>query len=155
MAAAGDEHDADLQGESPNAITVYVAEDHDSVRLRLVDLIAGSAGLTVVGSSGSPFVAVDEIRRLGPDVAVVDGRLGAVSGLDVCRLLSQTAPTVSCVIVTSAVALAWGRAEAARAGAAAYLVKRLDDFPLVQVIRQVAAGDRPIARSDSPGTTDR
>ena len=144
MTEGTNHEDADHGSSHQSTVSVYIVEDHDDVRSRLVDLIASSPGLTVAGSSGVAHVALEEIDRLQPDVALVDGRLDGVSGLDVCSRLQRTAPTVSCVILTSAVTVPWGRAEAAHAGAAAYLVKQLGDFPLVDTISRVAAGDRPI-----------
>ena len=42
------------------------------------------------------------------------------------------------MILTAGTNIAWGPREAAEAGAAAFLVKQLSDFPLVETIRSVA-----------------
>lgn len=125
-------------------VAVYVVEDHDHVRSILVDYINAAGGFQVVGAHGTAREAVAEIVRLRPRIAVVDGRLGHSSGLDVCRDLRVSAPEVSCLIVTSAVALTWGPSEAAQAGALAFVVKQLRDFDLVDVLVRIANGERPI-----------
>ena len=52
------------------------------------------------------------------------------------------------MIVTAGVGDAWGSEEAAAAGAAALLLKQLIDFPLVEVIGRVAAGERLVGQPD-------
>jgi two-component system response regulator DevR len=123
---------------------VYVVDDHDLARAALVDLIGTTDGLVVVGSSGDGPEALAEIVRLRPRVVVVDAVLGdgQRDGLDICRALRVAAPEAACVLVTAGLATSWGRAEARDAGAAAYLLKQVKDFPLASVIRQVAAGAR-------------
>jgi two-component system response regulator DevR len=125
-------------------VTVYVVDDHGPARAALVELIGSMEGLVVVGSSGAAPEALADIVRLRPQVVVLDAMLGdgQRDGLDVCRALRVAAPEAACVIVTAGVATSWGRAEARDAGAAAYLLKQVKDFPLASVIRRVAAGAR-------------
>jgi len=127
---------------SSDDVTVYVVDDHDFVRLQLIDLVDSTAGFVVVGSADDVTRAVTEIERLGPRVALVDGHIGEGDGLDVCRQLAVLAPDVACVIITAGVAVEWGPVEAAQAGAAALLLKQIKDFPLIATIARVAAGER-------------
>lgn len=120
-----------------SGVTTYVLDDNDRVRQVLVDLINAADGFVVVGSSGSAAVALADIVRLQPRVAVVDGQLPDGDGLRVCQTLRTTAPNVACVIVTAGVET-WGPAEAA----AAYLLKQPRGFRLVEVVGEVAAGAR-------------
>lgn len=136
-------------GDDGNVVSVYVLDDHHYVREMLVELIDASEGMMVVGSCESAPEAIAEVARLRPRVAVVDGQVGDRSGLDVCRELKTASPEVSCVIMTSAVGSAWGPTEAAEAGAVAYVVKQIRHFELVDVIRRVATGSRPIDDDES------
>jgi DNA-binding NarL/FixJ family response regulator len=139
-------------GDRLGAVTTYVLLDNDYVRALLAAMIDEAEGFVVVGSSGSASDALAEIVRLQPRVAVVDGDLRDGDGLVVCRILAATAPAVACVIVAAGVAKARGPAEAAAAGAAAYVLKQPRNFPLIEVIGQVAAGarllDGPITSGD-------
>jgi two-component system, NarL family, response regulator DevR len=139
----GDRQPAGRRDEG-SAVSVFVLDDHYYVRAMLVELIDAAEGMRVVGSSGSVPEAISEIARLSPRVAVVDSGTGDRDGLEVCRELQATFPDVSCIIVTSAVGMSWGRNEAASAGAAAYVIKEIRDFGLVEAIVRVAAGHRPI-----------
>lgn len=125
-------------------VSVYIAESHVRVLEVLVEHVNAARDLRVVGSCTSLVEGVEQIIRLQPRVVVVDAQLGGGTGLDVCRRLRWAAPDVSCVIVTTAVASMWEMHEAAQAGAAGYVVKRLRDFDLNDVIVRVADGERPI-----------
>jgi len=121
---------------------VYVVDDHEPVRAGLVELLSRVGGYNVVGSSGSAVDAVRQIVALRPDVAVVDGHLSDHGGLEVVRALSGEAPEVASVVLTTGVGASWGPVDAAAAGAAAFVLKSLVDFPLVEVVGRVAAGER-------------
>lgn len=128
--------------DSSLVVTVYVLDGNDHVRDALVELVDGSTRMAVVGSSGDAAAAVAEIVALRPRVAVVDGDLGDMVGLHVCQQIQLSAPDVGCVIVTAGIGLAWGPFEAGQAGAAAFVLKQVRDFPLLEVIARVAAGER-------------
>jgi DNA-binding NarL/FixJ family response regulator len=127
-----------------SAVTTYVLDDNDRVRALLVELLGAAEGFVVVGSSGSADMALRDIVRLRPRVAVVDGRLPDGDGLRVCQELRTVAPEVACVVVAVGVET-WGAAEAAAAGAAAYVLKDPKGFRLVEVVREVADGARPLS----------
>ena len=131
-------------------LTVYIVDDHSQVRNQLTRLVEEAENMMVVGCSDDADVAVAEITAMVPRVALLDGQVGPHDGLDVCRRVTRQAPTVACVIVTAGVGIGWGPVEAARAGAAAYLLKQLRDFPLVTMIERVASGERPLDRYLEP-----
>src|SRR4051794_24516050 len=59
-------------------------------------------GMTVVGVASSSHEALDRIRHLRPDVALVDIDLGSESGFDVVsRLAAGADPVPSLIIISS------------------------------------------------------
>ncbi len=124
-----------------DSASVYVLDDHEAVLATLVELIDAAVGLHVIGWSTAAATAIKEVSSRSPDVAVVDADLGGEpDGLDVCRELAVVAPSVTCVIVTAGLGRRWGPTEAAEAGVAAIVLKQIVDFPLVQVIKDLAYG---------------
>src|SRR6266536_2207748 len=120
-------------------IRIYLLDDHEVVRRGLRDLLEAEGDIEVVGQSGSALDAEHRIPALQPDVAVLDARLPDGSGIDVCRDIRSTLPSVRCLILTSyddedAVFAA------VMAGASGYLLKQIRGTSLVDAIRQVAAG---------------
>jgi two-component system nitrate/nitrite response regulator NarL len=62
---------------------VLVAEDHPMFRGALVEAIKSRPDLEVVGTAQDGRVAIEEIRRLQPEVALVDMRMPELDGAQV------------------------------------------------------------------------
>jgi two-component system response regulator DevR len=121
------------------AIRVFLLDDHEVVRRGIANLLGGESGIEIVGEAGSAAEALARIPASRPDVAVLDARLPDGSGIDVCRDIRSSQPSVRCLILTSyddndAVFAA------VMAGASGYLLKEVRGASLVDAIRQVAAG---------------
>jgi DNA-binding NarL/FixJ family response regulator len=132
---------ATADGALPPAlpIRVFILNDHKMVRQGLGDMLE-HVGFEVVGDSGSAAEAVQLIRILQPDIAVLDDRLPDGTGIEVCRDLHSAAPAVKCLILTSLDEQHAVRA-AVLAGASGYVLKRIgDNETLVSRIRSTAAG---------------
>jgi two-component system, NarL family, response regulator DevR len=121
------------------SVRVFLLDDHEIVRRGIADLLDAEADITVVGEAGTAAEALRRIPAVQADVAVLDARLPDGSGIDVCRDIRSSYPSVRCVILTSyddedAIFAA------VMAGAAGYLLKQIRGTSLVDAIRQVAAG---------------
>ncbi len=57
------------------AITVYLLDDHEIVRLGLKELLESEGDIQVIGESGTAAQRAEQILALQPHVAVLDGRL--------------------------------------------------------------------------------
>ncbi|WP_395695124.1 response regulator [Nocardioides sp.] len=129
----------DNAGSSERQITVYLLDDHELVRRGIREVLEGAEDIRVVGESGAATGAVEEIVRLRPDVALLDGRLPDGSGIDVCRRVREADPGIQALILTS-----YDQEEplfaAIKAGAAGYLLKQVKGGDLVDAVRRVAAG---------------
>ncbi len=120
-------------------IRVFLLDDHEVVRRGLVALLESNADITVVGESGLAQEATRIIPALRPDVAILDARLPDGSGVDVCRDVRSTDPSIKALMLTS-----YQDDEALfssiMAGASGYLLKQVRGTDLVDAIRTVAAG---------------
>jgi two-component system response regulator DevR len=130
--------------EGPDAsqdgpITVFLLDDHELVRRGVRTLLESEGDIEVVGESGLAAEAVDRMRVLRPQVAVLDGRLPDGSGIEVCRQIRSVQPEIAGLILTSYDdddALF----SAIMAGAAGYVLKQVSGMDLVAAVRHVAAG---------------
>jgi two-component system response regulator DevR len=122
-----------------DTIRLFLLDDHEVVRRGLKDLLDDEADIEVVGESGSAQEASRLIPELKPDVAVLDARLGDGSGIEVCRDIRSTDPSVAVIILTS-----YDDDDALfaaiMAGAAGYVLKQVRGTDLVEAVRRVAAG---------------
>lgn len=62
-----------------------------------------SQGMDVVGVASAPAEALETVRRLGPDVVVVDLHLGDASGLELAQQLSAEGPGAPAVVLVSSI----------------------------------------------------
>ncbi len=107
-------------------VSVLVADDSNAIRSRLVTLLAESAAVEIVGEATTGKETVSLIRRLNPDVVILDIVMPGGSGLWV--LDSAKRLTVSpAVIVLTNYAIPQVRRTAIEKGAYAVLDKS-DDF---------------------------
>ncbi|MCL1594679.1 MAG: response regulator transcription factor [Actinomycetia bacterium] len=122
-------------------LRVVVIDDHNVVRAGLRALFDGDEHLEVVGEAST---AEEAIRRVGletPDVAVLDVRLPDSSGLDVCRKIRAGWPNTQVLILTS-YADNDALIEAFDAGAAGYVLKRVDADGLIDAVIRAGRGER-------------
>jgi two-component system, NarL family, response regulator DevR len=84
-------------------VRVFVVEDSQLLRERIVRDIAALGRFKIVGWAESQNEAVECIARLAPDVVVADLRLKEGSGLEVMRQVRMTcpAPPPSIVVLTN------------------------------------------------------
>jgi DNA-binding NarL/FixJ family response regulator len=76
--------------------------DDSPAFLEAAQAVLENEGMTVVGVASSSNEALERIRDLRPDVALVDIDLGDESGFDVARRLTAAAdPALSLIIISS------------------------------------------------------
>lgn len=119
---------------------VLLVEDHTIVREGLKAMLALHPDLEVVGEAADGARAVEEARRLEPDVVVMDLSLPALNGVDATAAIVQACPSTRVLVLSM-----YGGPEhvrpAVRAGASGYLVKGTGVADLVSGIRAVAKGE--------------
>ena len=129
-------------------LRIFLVDDHDVVRRGLTALIDAEDDLEVVGTSSSAAGTLEAIATTNPDVSVLDVRLGDGNGVEVCRDIRSAHPKVACLILTS-FEDDQALVEASLAGAAGYVLKRVQGDELLTAIRLVGSGRRLL----DPGTT--
>jgi two-component system response regulator DevR len=131
--------DDDQCNDGAPAVRVFLLDDHEVVRRGLRDLLEQSGDVEVVGEAGRADEALRRIPAVRPDVAVLDARLPDGSGIEVCREVRSSMPSVACLILTS-----YDDDEALfaaiMAGAAGYVLKQIRGTDLVDAVRRVARG---------------
>lgn len=117
-------------------IRVVVAEDEAIIRLDLKETLE-EEGYVVVGETGRGDKAVDLVRELRPDLAILDIKMPGMDGLEAARLITKD--RICGVLILTAFSQREIIEEARDAGALAYLVKPFQKNDLVPAI-EVAIG---------------
>jgi len=129
-------------------IRVLVVDDVELVRTGLRMILDAEPDLEVVGTASDGVEAVSEVRRLRPDVVLMDIRMPGLDGLAATRHILGTAGMPPCkVIVLTTFDVDEHVYEALRAGASGFLLKDVPAAQLVHAIRVVAAGEALLAPS--------
>jgi DNA-binding NarL/FixJ family response regulator len=130
--------------------TILLADDHRIVRQGLRALLSGEADFEVVGEADDGREALELVKRLNPDVLVLDLMMPGLNGLEVARQLPRQSPTVR-VVVLSMHDDEGFVLEALANGVSGYVLKDSNSSDLVHAVREVAAGRRYL----SPPLSDR
>jgi DNA-binding NarL/FixJ family response regulator len=121
-------------------IRLLIADDHQMVRDGLRRLLELEPDLTVVGEAAAVSDVLESVRRLQPDVLLLDLQLADGSGREVLSALPQTPRPTRAIVLTGH--LQEGSAEELIGlGASGYLVKSASSAELVRAIRAVHRGE--------------
>jgi DNA-binding NarL/FixJ family response regulator len=127
------------------AMRVLIADDHPLFRDGLRSLLE-ARGVDVVGEARNGREALDQARRLRPDVVLMDLSMPEMSGLTATRLLSADHPEVRVVILTASEDDA-DLFEAIKSGAQGYIFKNLDSEAFFRLFDGVARGEPALTPS--------
>lgn len=131
-------------------ITIVLADDHLIVRQGLHALLKAEVDFDVVGEAGDGLKALDLVRKLNPDVVVLDLMMPGLNGLEVARQLNKQTPNTK-IIILSMYDDEGFVLEALSNGASAYVLKDAGSTDLIQAVREVQNGHRYL----SPPLSDR
>lgn len=120
-------------------IRVLLVDDQSIVREGLSSLLQTHADLEIVGEAENGKIAVERSLVLKPDVVLMDIRMPIMDGIAAIRLISQSAPEIKILVLTTfdddqyvSQAMAYG--------AQGYLLKDTPSAELAQAIRSVNQG---------------
>ncbi|MDA8281944.1 MAG: response regulator transcription factor [Actinomycetota bacterium] len=124
----------------PGPVRVVLVDDHEIVRQGLKAMLGRHAAeVRIVGEAADVAAGITAVETFRPDVVLTDLRLGAASGLDLVRQVVARWPQVKVVVLTVYDDEQYVY-QALRAGAAGYLLKRVDGAELVRHLSEVVAG---------------
>lgn len=129
---------------------ILIADDDARLREMIKQVVAGHASVIYEAADGGEAIALCAAER--PDWVLMDLRMKPMDGLRATAAIKAKHPETRVVIVTQ-YDEAELRAEAARAGACAYVLKEhLQELPAILVAKAPGA---PAAKPAAPPTNDR
>jgi DNA-binding NarL/FixJ family response regulator len=123
-------------------IRLLIADDEAMVRRGLRLVLETEDDLQVVGEAADGLEAIEETRRLRPDVVLMDVRMPRLDGVEACRrLVGESDESEVKVVVLTTFDLDEHLFAAVRAGASGFLLKASPPEELVAAIRAAYAGN--------------
>ena len=129
-------------GASP--IRVLTVDDHPVVRQGIAGLVGLQADMTVVGEASNGREAVQQFRKVRPDVTLMDLQMPEMNGLDALIAIRNEFAEAKVIMLTTYA----GDVQilrALKAGAQAYLLKNTLHKELLDTIRAVHAGKKALS----------
>ena len=119
---------------------ILIVDDHPVFRHGIAALICGEKDLTVCGEAESAPGALEAMRRLQPDVALLDISLQGTNGIELIKLMRAEQPRLPVLMLSmhdeSLYAL-----RALRAGAKGYVMKAEAMTQVLTALRKVLNGE--------------
>jgi DNA-binding NarL/FixJ family response regulator len=135
-------------------VRVLLVDDDDLMRAGLRSVLSSDEAIEVVGDAGDGRVALEEVRRLRPDLVLMDIRMPEVDGIAATREVLAAEPEVKVVVLTTFEEDDY-IFEALSAGASGFLLKRTKPEELIAAIHTVADGDSLLSPSVTRRVIDR
>ena len=125
--------------DAPEVKRLLIVDDHPLFRKGLEELIHSDADFAVCGEAGNAAEAMEVIRKLNPDMAIVDLSLPGANGIELIKNIRAEFPSLPILVLSmhdeSLYAL-----RALRAGADGYVMKHEAMANVIQAIREVFNG---------------
>jgi DNA-binding NarL/FixJ family response regulator len=133
---------------------LVIADDDHLMRAGLAELFSDERDIEIVGEASTGREAVEQSRRLDPDVVLMDVRMPDLDGIEATRELTRAAPRTKVLILTTFEQddYVFG---ALRAGASGFLLKRTRPEELIAAVHTISTGDSLLSPSVTRTVIDR
>jgi DNA-binding NarL/FixJ family response regulator len=125
-------------------IRVIVCDDHEVVRMGLVQLFCLAGDVEVVGEAGDYSALRQVLQRQSCDVLVIDIEMPGRNGIEALTILREENPGLRAVVLSAYPEREYA-IRALRAGAAGYVDKASAPNQLIDAVREAAKGRKYIS----------
>lgn len=116
--------------------SLYLAEDEEWIRRGINKMIPWEElKLTSAGETDDGREALEEIRRIRPDILVTDIRMPSLNGLEMAEKAVKDLPGLKVIVISGFKEFEYAR-QALNLGAVRYILKPIDKAELHQVLQQ-------------------
>ncbi len=139
-----------------NAIRLLIVDDQAIVRSGYRLICQAAPDIEIVGEACNGHEAVEEARRLSPDVVAMDVQMPGLDGISATEaILTELGPSAPRIVVMTTFDLDDYVYGALKAGATSFLLKDAPPEDLIRAIRLAAKGDAMFAPSVTTALIER
>lgn len=132
-----------MNDQTLGGIRLLICDDQAIVCEGLRAMLAPVPQIEIVGVAGNGMEAIDQVRRLQPDLVLMDLKMPRMNGIQATKAIREQFPKVRVLILTTYDADDWVL-DAIRNGAAGYLLKDTPQEELIKAIMNTMKGWNPI-----------
>lgn len=125
-------------------IKIVLIDDHVLVRSGIREMLQEVKGISVVGDAGTGREGIELVRRVNPDIVILDLKLPDQTGLEVTQKILRLNPDIKILIVSSVINDLF-LFRLLEAGAHGYLTKEAKHEELIHAIKTISSGQRVIS----------
>ena len=115
---------------------VFIADDSDALRAQVKEILAEIEGIEVIGQAKDAPQALQSIRKLKPDVVILDIRMPSGNGMSVLDPIRKEKIPSKVIIFTNYPYLAY-RKQYLDAGADYFFYKAIEFDSLIEVLKKL------------------
>ena len=120
-------------------LRVLIVDDHGIVRAGIRSLLENDADIEVVGEAENGGGAIEKVKKLKPDMVLMDLSMPGMNGIEATRQIKNAFPETSVLIVTMHDDEEFFL-PVLKSGASGYVVKESDPQELLYAINVVRSG---------------
>ena len=120
-------------------IRILMVEDHKLLRMGLKSILEKYPNMLVVGEAETGRIAIEEARRLKPDVILMDIGLPDISGIDATKKIKEFLPNTKVIMLTSH-SDKREVIDSILAGANGYMLKNIKSEHMITIIQTIKEG---------------
>jgi two-component system, NarL family, invasion response regulator UvrY len=128
-------------------IKILIADDHQLVRVGIRRLLEDEKDFKVVGEAAEGKDAIEQTKKLNPDVILMDVAMPGMDGMEATKRLVKKRKDPAKIVILTMHADEHYAARLLRMGASGYVVKDAAPAELAEAIRTVNDGKRFVSAS--------
>ena len=136
------------------AISILIADDHDIIREGIKNILRDSLDYEVVGEAADGEEVLTKVKKLKPDILLLDISMPKISGLEVIKQIHYISPKTRILIITVHKAATYIM-KAFKAGAKGYLHKENAGEDLLLALGKITRGETYLSSTVSSYLVDK
>jgi DNA-binding NarL/FixJ family response regulator len=130
---------------------IYIIDDHPIMVQGLKELINNQKDMRVIGSSDDWHVALEQVKKIAPDLIILDVTLKDANGIEVLKNLKIHVPHIKILMLSMHDENLYAM-RSLKAGAQGYIMKQEAVEKVLGAMRQVLAGEVYLSETMSKRT---
>ncbi len=126
---------------SSNKVHILLVDDHSLVRDGIKALLEEEIRLDVIGEASNGIEALEQVKRLNPDLVIIDIRMPEMTGIEAVRQLTVSGGVTKCIMLSMHDSEEY-ILQSVQAGASGYLLKDASKEEFLKAVYTVSDGGK-------------